>query len=422
WAALFLGGVLVSFPILLTFLRPGTALTRHTIGVGQMLMGVLLIHLTGGRIETHFHVFGSLAFLAFYRDWKVLLSSSAVVAADHFLRGIFWPQSVFGVLVADSWRWFEHAGWVIFEDAFLTTSIAQSIREMRAIALRQATLEDVQGQIERTVQERTVQLVQRTEELGRREPELCEAKEAAEAASRAKSEFLANMSHEIRTPMNGILGMTELALDTDLSPEQREYLEMVKTSADSLLTIINDILDFSKIEAGKLDLDPIDFRLRDTLADTLKVLALRAHQKGLELILHVRPDVPDNLVGDVIRLRQIIINLVNNALKFTGKGEIVVAVETLSGDGGTKTAEDFLSVGVEDHGSSSIVLHVGVRDTGTGIPPEKQRLIFEPFSQADTSTTRRYGGTGLGLTICARLVNMMGGRIWVESAPDRGST
>jgi len=256
-------------------------------------------------------------------------------------------------------------------------------------------------------------------------------KAAAEAANRAKSTFLANMSHEIRTPMNGILGMIDLALETDDLREQRDYLGVAKSSADSLLTIINDILDFSKIEAGKLDLDPTDFRLRDTMADVLKVLALRAHQKGLELLLHVHPNVPDALRGDVIRLRQIVINLVNNALKFTAQGEIVVQVwRTEDGERRMEDREsriDENSPPVDPRSAildprSSVGLHFAVRDTGIGIPPEKQRLIFEPFSQADSSTTRRYGGTGLGLTICARLVEMMQGRVWIESELGQGST
>jgi two-component system, sensor histidine kinase and response regulator len=226
---------------------------------------------------------------------------------------------------------------------------------------------------------------------------------AADMANRAKSAFLANMSHEIRTPMNAIIGMTELLLDTALTATQREYLTMVQDSGEALLSVINDILDFSKIEAGRFTLDLELFDLPESLGDTMKSLALRAHRKGLELICHVHPDVPDFVLGDRHRLRQVLVNLVGNAIKFTEEGEIV------------------LDAHCESRNKDEILLHLSVKDTGIGIPQDNQQRIFEAFEQADESTSRRYGGTGLGLAISGRLVELMGGRIWVDSKLGQGS-
>ena len=393
WSALVLGGIISFFPALLAMLRPGLPSTRYTIGVAQMLMGALLIHLTGGRIETHFHVFGSLAFLAFYRDWRVLVPATVVVALDHMLRGVFWPQSVYGVVAASQWRWLEHAAWVIFEDIVLVMACLRSVEEMRDRAQRTAALERAHG-----IQQRNAH------QLERLVAQLRTTQQRAEAATRAKSDFLASMSHELRTPLNAIILYSELlqeeAEDTG-RPEPVADLQKIQSAGRHLLELINGILDLSKIEAGKMAVSLETFGVRSVLDDVVDTVSPLVEKN--ENTLAVRcGDEAGAMLADLTLTRQILLNLVGNAAKFTRQGSITLAARPIDAAG--RAWIEFV-----------------VTDTGIGMTAEQTGKVFEAFTQADVTTTRKYGGTGLGLALVSRFCRLMGGSVSVESRPDVGS-
>jgi PAS domain S-box-containing protein len=508
--AVFGGAVLCSLPMALAILRPGQLSTRMVIASAQVLFSSLLIHLTGGRIETHFHVFGSLAFLAAYRDWRVLLPATLIVAVDHFVRGVWWPETVFGIANASDWRWLEHAGWVIFEDIFLLLCIRQSVVEMHDLA-RKATqaerttqelaesaqqirklslvasharygviIADKHGRVEWTNnsfteitgfspaemldkdpwtllqgprtnaemadhirrqlangQSVSAEILHYTKdgreywaslriepvrneageitnyistqtnisERKAREHELRRAKDESESANRAKSQFLANMSHEIRTPLNGILGFTELLrrAGTGIPEDERQdYLQSIASSGRHLLTLINDILDISKIEAGHLRVDQMPCSPHHIISEVVSVMRVHAEEKGITLDYRWESAVPETIQSDPQRLKQLLINLVGNAIKFTEQGSVLVVVSLEAEPAAPK-------------------LRLEVRDTGMGIAKDKLDVIFEPFAQADSSVTRKHGGTGLGLAISRRIVEALGGGLCVSSEVGRGS-
>ena len=543
WAAIIVGGIISLFPALLGLFRPGQPSTRYVIAVAQMLMGALLIHLTGGRIETHFHVFGSLAFLAFYRDWRVLIPATVVVALDHMLRGIFWPQSVYGVVVASHWRWLEHSAWVLFEDVVLFVACRRSVVEMQLTAERTASLErevrtrqeaendarnararndavldvaldcviliDDSGRIaqfnpaavrtfgyseaeavgadlvdsifpvdgrgplrealasylatgDTAILNRRLELTairkdgesfpaeiaiapistdgakmfaayvrditerkrierelasytnvleaahetqrQDAERLAALVSELRVAHQSAETATRAKSEFLASMSHELRTPLNAIILYSELLQETAEDEGQTGSigdLKRIQGAGKHLLDLINGILDLSKIEAGKMVLSLETFDINTMVAglvDTVSPLV----EKNRNTLTVRGADEMRPMHADLMKTRQILLNLLSNASKFTHDGTIVVEIRECTVD-------------------NAPAVEFSVTDTGVGMTLEQTQKVFDPFTQADVTTTRKYGGTGLGLAIVSRFCDLMGGSVWVESRQGEGS-
>jgi len=398
WTAVFLGGAVTVLPLLLILKRPGQPLTRLAIGVAQALSTAILIHLTGGRSETHFFVFVSLALLAFYRDWRVLVAAAAVVACEHFVRGLFWPQSVYGINLASPWRFLEHSGWVVMEVGCLFLLCRQGLLESWGVARRQAELEATN----RIVSDSNEQLRDEIAQRQRIQTALERAKNAAEAASRAKTEFLANMSHELRTPLNSVIGFSDVLSEQAFGPlneDQAQYVTDILESGQHLLSLVNDILDLAKIENGSLEIQRGSVMVPRLVERAVQMFRERAVRQGLRLVADVDSNVR-MIVADERRLKQMLYNLLSNAIKFTPEGgEVRVTVHPKE---------------------NSVVLIVA--DTGIGIPLDEQRKIFDSFYQMDSTLSKNAQGTGLGLAMVRQIVELHGGTVSVTSEPGQGSS
>jgi two-component system sensor histidine kinase/response regulator len=398
WVAVLLGGATISMPMLMIVLWPGHSSTRLAIALAQGLNTAILIHLTGGRIETHFYVFVSLAILAFYRDWRVLLTAALVVAVDHFVRGLYWPQSVYGVTLASPWRFLEHSGWVAMEVVFLLLLCRQGLLESRSVAQRQAQLEATNVATEFI----NAQLREEIVERHNAQRALENAKNAAEAASHAKSEFLANMSHELRTPLNSIIGFADVLAERisgPLNENQAQYVTDILESGQHLLSLVNDVLDLAKIESGSMELERSPVALGQLAERAVQMFRERAMRHGIRLVAEMDPEV-GIVVADERRLKQLLYNLLSNALKFTpAGGEVRVRL-----------------------GQTIDAVTVAVSDTGIGIPKDQQVRIFESFYQVDSSLTKSAQGTGLGLAMVRQICELHGGQILVSSELNEGST
>lgn len=402
WMAVLLGAAINCLPVYLGLMQPGKTLTRHTIAIGQMLTSALLIHLTGGRIETHFHVFGSLALLSFYRDWRVLMTASAIVGADHMLRGFYFPQSVYGVQTIEPFRWLEHAGWVAFEDSFLIMASIESIKEMRSIAVRQAKLELTNEIVESTVRERTLELSKRAEELEDLNARLLESERELARSNKELEEFAYVASHDLQEPLRKIISFgdrLQTMLEKSLDDESRDYLKRMQDASQRMRAMIDALLNLSRVGRRERNISAVD--LRKLTEEIVSDMTLCKSGGKVEIT-----ELP-TIYGDPIELRQLLINLLNNALKFRKEGvDPVVRV---------------FSEQPPENGRKNDGMHrIYVQDNGIGFDDEHSEKIFTIFQKLHGRT--KYEGSGIGLAICRKIAQSYGGNITAKSTPGSGAT